>query len=333
MRKSVVDYLFDRDFNEKISRDSLPEYRKYNEEGDQKGTASLISYVLKFKKKKVIASSIPTESFSLIKNQSLELYRNRNRSVRFNFSRIAVAASLVVAALFAYWAGSQQWFSGFAGESKVIEFSTPEGQQSELILPDGTFVALNYGSTLKYHVSGNKAKQQVELNGEAFFKVAKNKSRTFKVVTEKMSVNVLGTEFNVKAYSQDRSCETTLLEGSIEINDLPGSRESIRMVPGQKWSYHKATKSQQLISVDPQLSTSWRNGEYYFEKVSLKELANALERMYKVDIYFQDSSLENEVYSGVVFKSENISSVFQIINLTLPLSVQIDGDQIQIRRK
>jgi ferric-dicitrate binding protein FerR (iron transport regulator) len=248
--------------------------------------------------------------------------------------RIAVAAAvLILFSITGYWVGNRHIFTGRDNQAQVIEFKTPKGQHSELLLPDGTFVSMNFDSKLKYYISREKAIQEVELNGEAFFKVAKNKQRVFRVITENMKVNVLGTEFNVKAYHKDLKTETTLLEGSIEITDIPEEDRSVLLKAGEKWTYNKVEKSQEITTSDSHLASLWRNGEYYFEKITFAELSRVLERMYKVEISFLDPDLEKEVYSGIIYQQDQIDELFRMINLTIPIRVEKKGNSIRISRK
>lgn len=333
MKKTTPDYLFDPEFKKQISKDSLSEVKSAKHEQQAK-LAWLIGYVLKFKQKDLVANSKP--DFEEMRKRSLELFR-QNKSGVFhivNLRKIAAAASiLILVGLGGYWLGQSNFSTTSDLQSQVIEFNTPKGQQSELTLPDGTFVALNYDSKLKYHLSNGESLQEVELEGEAFFHVTKNKSRTFRVITSDMNVNVLGTQFDVRAYPSDSHTETTLLEGSVEIKDIPAQKHSVLLRPGQKWLFRKDDREQEVVAVDPQISTLWRTGEYYFDKVRLGELSKTLERMYDVKIHFQDSSLEEELYSGSVYQSDDISKILEIIGLTIPIDVLQDGKDIRLARK
>jgi len=333
MKKTTPDHLFDPKFKHRISKDSLSELKSGNQDQETK-LAWLIGYVLKFRQKE--QGALANTDFIEMREQSLELYR-RNKSGVFpviKLRNIATAASiLILVGLGSYWLGQSNFLTTSKLQSEVIEFNTPKGQQSELTLPDGTFVALNYDSKLKYHLSNNERLQEVELEGEAFFHVTKNKSRTFKVITSDMNVNVLGTQFDVRAYPSDAHTETTLQEGSIEIKDIPDQKHSVLLRPGQKWLFRKDDREQEVVAVDPQISTLWRTGEYYFDKVRLGELSKTLERMYDVKIHFQDSSLEEELYSGSVYQSDDISKILEIIGLTIPIDVLQDGKDIRLARK
>ena len=333
MKKTIPDYLFDPKFKDRISKDSLSGLKSEKQE-PQKKPAWLIGYILKFKRKEFGTDLRP--DFEDIREQSLELFRqNKPGAFRImNIRKVAVAASiLILVGLGGYMIGKSGITTVSEQQAQVIEFNTPKGQQSELTLPDGTFVALNYDSKLKYHLGNNKRLQEVELEGEAFFHVTKNKSRTFRVITRDMSVNVLGTQFDVRAYTNDLHTETTLLEGSVEIKDIPDQEKSVLLKPGQKWLYNRNDHQQQLVSINPKLSTLWRTGEYYFEKVRLGELAKTLERMYNVSIHFQDSGLENEMYSGSVYQSDEIGKLFEIIDLTISIDFRISGRDIWLAKK
>jgi transmembrane sensor len=332
-KNSVSDLIFDGQFRSKISRESIHNLKGQDHESV---LATCIAYLLKFKRINHLPAEADQPSFLHIRRQSLELYRQHNfprNSVKL-YLKIAVAASILfVFGIGGYLVGKWNLIPEQTYETGVIEFSTPRGQQSELKLPDGTFVALNYDTKLKYHLSQNAGLQEIELEGEAFFQVTKNRSRTFRVITSDMSVNVLGTEFDVRAYRNDHSIETVLLEGSIEIDHVPSQKAAILLKPGEKWNYDKNSQQHQITKVNPQLATLWRNGEYYFDRITLGELAKTLERMYKVDIHFLDTGLEDEVYSGSVYQEDGINKVFGMINLTIPVIVKTEGSEILVKRR
>lgn len=336
MKKSVNDWLFSKKFQDDVSRETLENYKNKKKENPASAVAGLIAYVLKFKKKELLPAATHSDDFSVIRQHSIETFRNTSSgkiSIARYFRIAAVASVLLLFGVAGYLAGDRQLFSTQSEQAEIIEFKTPKGQQSELTLPDGTFVALNYDSKLTYRISASKSLREVELEGQAFFKVPKDQSRTFRVITTDMSVNVLGTEFDVRAYRNDLKTETTLLEGSVEIQGISNQQEPVLLKPGEQWSFNKTTGKHAVVAVDVQLATLWRAGEYYFDKIALGELSKTLERMYQVNIHFQDSSLENEVYSGSVYQDEDISELFELINLTVPVKIKVAGDDIWIARK
>lgn len=330
MKKSISDLLFDRRFHNRIFPGSI---KHQGREDHESFLAACMAYVLKFKR---IDNPAPQVDFSGIKEYSLELFHQRRSSMHFviRYIKTAVAASvLLLIGLGGYMAGDKGLFSNYVQREKVIEFSTSKGQQSELTLPDGTFVTLNYDSRLKYHLTSGKTLQKIELDGEAFFKVIKNKSRTFCVITSDMNVEVLGTTFNIRSYKNDLKTEAVLLEGRIKIVNVPSKKDPVTLNPGEKWSINRTTRQQAISKVNPRLSTLWRNGEYYFDKVTLGELAKTLERMYKVTIHFIEPDLEGAIYSGSVYQDEGIDKVFAMIDLTVPVKVETLGEQILIKKR
>ena len=337
MKKDISDHIFDKEFQDTITKDSLKEYSSGKKKNSASAFAILIGYVLKWKRNEINRTQISDDDFQDIKSKSLTIFRqpaNSSRLVIRRFIRIAVAASILIAfGIAGYLLGEKQFFSANDLQSQVIEFSTPRGQQSELTLPDGTFVALNYDSRLKYHISRNKKLQVVELTGEGFFKVTKNKSRVFRVITSDMSVNDLGTQFDVKAYPDDDQTETTLLEGSVEIKDIPGKETPVLLKPGEQWRYDKRTGQYQVLKTNAEMATTWRKGEYYFQKKTLSEIARTLDRMYKVNIHFQNTELGQEVFSGAVYKNDGINRFFGLVNLTIPIRIKRDSNDIWIIKR
>ena|GEM_PF-5666656 len=330
MKKSIGDLLFDRHFHNRISPDSI---KHQDREDHEFFLAACIAYVLKFKR---INNPAPQLNFSDIKEHSLELFHQlpSSKDSVIRYIKTAVAASvLLLIGLGGYIVGKKDLFFSDVQNTEVIEFSTPKGKQSDLTLPDGTFVTLNYDSRLKYHLASGKTLQKVELEGEAFFQVMKNKSRTFYVVTSDMNVQVLGTTFNIRSYKNDLKTEAVLLEGRIKIVNVSPKEDPITLNPGEKWSFNRTTRQQAISKVNPRLSTLWRNGEYYFDKVTLGELAKTLERMYQVTIHFVDPDLKGAIYSGSVYQDDGIDKVFAMINMTVPVKVETLGDQVLVRKR
>ncbi|MGQ8337467.1 FecR family protein [Sunxiuqinia sp. A32] len=333
MNRKITEFLFSRKNKAEISKDTLRNISSIKKTHPEKAIAQLISYVLKFKRTEILSTTKYEHDFAAIRKKSLEIYNDDNsKSINLNKGlRFIVAASVVLFfSVGSYFLGEYKFFSNQETASEIIEFKTPKGQQTEIVLPDGTFVALNFDSRLNYHISRSKSLQKVELHGEAFFKVTKNENRTFRVITDKMNVNVLGTEFNIRAYDEDNKVETTLLEGSIEIRNISNHRSGVLLKPGQRWSYNKLDNTQETFNVNANQSTLWRNGEYYFEKISFGELAKNLERMYDITIHFEDSKLRNEVYSGSVFKDDKIEEILEIIDLTIPINYKKEKKEIWI---
>jgi ferric-dicitrate binding protein FerR (iron transport regulator) len=207
----------------------------------------------------------------------------------------------------------------------------PKGSVSQMLLPDSTMVYLNSGSEIKYLANGEKGQREVFLNGEAWFQVTKNKQQPFIVHTPYYNVNVLGTEFNVKAYAEDNEVTTTLEKGSIQITSTENFkiRNNQVLKPGEQLIYNKERNSIELKNVTPKLYSSWKENKLIFINMELKSLVTLLERKYGVDIQVDDPALLELHYDGTL-KNETIIEVMDILKQSLPVNYRIDEQKILI---
>jgi transmembrane sensor len=210
----------------------------------------------------------------------------------------------------------------------------PKGSLSELILPDGSHIFLNSGSSLKYSVGDTIGKREIFLNGEAWFQVAKIKTRPFLVHTTSYDVTVTGTTFNVKAYPEEKEVITTLVEGSVEVNRSVDSHTDYKTIlkQGQQLVYNKESDKVIVGEVNTRMYTSWKDNKLVFVNMKLKDLALLLERRYGVDIEIADPGIMDYHYDGT-FKNETILEVLEILKHTLPVEYKIEGQNIVIQKK
>ena len=171
-----------------------------------------------------------------------------------------------------------------AGEVQYNMLYNPRGSKvATLVLADGTRVWLNSESSVKYFTSVGKDERRVEITGEAYFEVAKDKTRPFKVVKkDSWEIQVLGTHFNVKANENELQAEITLLEGSI---DVVKDHRHATIKPGQQ---ARIDRSIQIESgVDTEAIMAWKNGQFVFKGANLKTLMQQVERWYDIDVVFK----------------------------------------------
>ena len=216
------------------------------------------------------------------------------------------------------------------------EMIVPKGEKSQVILPDGTHIWLNSESYLKYPTHFGSKERKVVLEGEAYFKVAKNKDVPFLVKTKDYVTRVLGTEFNVMSYPDFDRTETTLKEGSVSIEVVRGEERSEVAIlrPGQMISYSKLTKKYRVTETDPDQVIAWKNNVFEFDKITLKELVLRLERWYDVNIELQDAELGDLRYTGKFKNEESIRQVLDIIKITTPINYGFkDRNMIIIKKK
>nr|WP_121271918.1 FecR family protein [Pedobacter schmidteae] len=209
----------------------------------------------------------------------------------------------------------------------INTLSTARGETYQVHLPDGTLVWLNAGSTLKYPASFNASKERnIELTGEAYFEVAKDKMHPFKVKSPGQEIEVLGTHFNMNAYADEASVKTTLLEGSVKV--LSGSSSTI-IEPGQQ-----ASSKGQKISVDEvNVNTviDWKNGLFRFKNEALPSILRKVARWYDVEISYQLDVKNMPTFSGAVARTENVSAILKMLEETSDVKFSIEGKTIIVR--
>lgn len=215
--------------------------------------------------------------------------------------------------------------------------ATPRGGQYHVVLPDGSRVWLNASSSLRFPTAFTGKERRVELTGEAYFEVAKNKQMPFRVFVPPQpersggtEVEVLGTHFNVMAYPNEQSTKTTLLEGSVNVRSRQpgaGSQEpAVVLKPGQQaQTGHDQLSVINHVNLDQVIA--WKNGLFRFKDTDIKELMRQVERWYDVEVEYQ-TKRSDQVYTGIVARSENLSSVLQLLELTGTVHFRIQGKKV-----
>lgn len=210
--------------------------------------------------------------------------------------------------------------------SNTIE--TPKGGQYQVVLPDGSKVWLNAYSSLKFPVSFvNRNERRVELSGEAYFEVTHNKELPFRVVTNRQTVEVLGTHFNVNAYADDATTKTTLLQGMVRVT---AANRSAILNPGQQ---AKLNNSLDVSEVNTEEAVAWKNGYFNFDDEKLENIMRSVSRWYNVDVVFADQSLRNETFGAVTTRFASINTLLKMIEQTGDARFSIQGSTITISKK
>lgn len=203
----------------------------------------------------------------------------------------------------------------FSDGSKEVLYNTiavPRGGQYELILADGTRVWLNSESSLKFPASFVGAERKVVLQGEGYFEVAKNKSMPFHVLSNNVTISVLGTHFNVMSYHDEDAVRATLMEGSIKVL---ANTDSALVKPGQQVVFTKNNGGLVLKNdADMDEAIAWKNGYFQFNKIDASALRQ-LSRWYDIDIVFEGALPENE-FKGKIAKNIKLSSVIEALKIS-----------------
>lgn len=257
----------------------------------------------------------------------------------------AAAVILCVISLYTFFSS---YIYEKASENR-IEIIAEKGIRKQLLLPDGTKVWLNADSRLSYNNFTKDTKMRsVSLEGEAYFDVAKDKNRPFIIQTEKISIRVLGTAFNVKAYPNEPKTETTLIQGAIELSVNERPEEKILLKPNEKVALvdskmlaegKKSTNNLTLtignlskIHVDNEeyiQETSWTTNKLVFKDETMEELIPKLERWYNVSIHLESPKIKRYRYTATITK-ENINQVLNAMQLIKPFTFKTENNDITI---
>ncbi|MFZ4724428.1 MAG: FecR family protein [Paludibacter sp.] len=251
----------------------------------------------------------------------------RNK-IFFNRKFIQIAASVAIIFVLGSIYFLKLLSPSGSSKDEFYSITVPYGAKSKVTLSDSTKVWLNSGTTIKYCFIAKDKVRKLELNGEAYFEVAKMKGVPFIVETDRLDVKVLGTKFNVISYSDDGNINVTLLEGSIALKMDNDNNNEVRLKPNTSATYNKLTNKLELKDVDGSLSTQWSEGIIIFDNEKLEQIARRLERAYNVKIELTNASLSDSHFYGVFSKNQSIKDVFDIITLSNKLHYKIKGDTI-----
>lgn len=252
-----------------------------------------------------------------------EAKRNRTRTIHLWMRYAAVITLFLLAGT-----GITYWVSHNNSTANQL-VAVASDDVKEILLPDGTKVWLNQSAVLKYPRTFSDDTRDVYLEGEAYFKVAKNKQKPFIVQSEAMQVKVLGTTFNFKSCKADNSAEATLIEGEIEVK---GNNEEgmVILSPGQKAELNRESRRLTVKQVDARMDAVWHNNLIPFEKADIYSIAKTLERFYHVNIILAPDINLNNTYSGVLKQKESIDSVLKSLRHSIPFEYKIIGNNIFI---
>jgi len=242
----------------------------------------------------------------------------------------------------------------------INEIVVPMGSKAEFSLSDGTVVTLNAGSTIKVDPSFGTRERIIELEGEGYFKVAKDETKPFIVKTPYLNVTALGTEFNIKAYTVDETIETLLVSGSVKIEPTSdGSRGEITILkPSEMLTFYKEDSRIEQVStravekergqvnpvkvdsknavtrlikenVNIEPVVSWKEDRWIIEQKSLSEIAIDLERKFNVKIIFESERLKTFRFTGIIM-AEPIEQVLELMSETSPISFRLKGNVVTL---
>lgn len=265
---------------------------------------------------------------------------HRSGRVRRIWGRLAGIAAVVMMAVVGLWLWAPNQGPALAQKNTV---STKNGSKSKVDMPDGTQIWLNVGSRINYDANYGKTNRDITLTGEAFFDVAHDATRPFVIHTEKLTVKVLGTAFNVKAYPGDETTEASLIKGSIEVTFPDDPHERLILKPNEKISIanknpdkepeRSVTRSPKekpvmmvsRVNYQPAdstvIETAWLSNRLIFRGRTFEELSKEIERWFNVTVIVHDPTILDRKFTGT-FSNENIMDALEALSLTYPFQFE-----------
>lgn len=223
--------------------------------------------------------------------------------------------------------------SGNSGEIGYNEMTTPKGRNFRVELPDGTLVWLNAASSIRYPTAFTDDKREVTIKGEAYFEVMKNPNMPFIVhVDNRADIEVLGTHFNINAYSDETVIKTTLLEGAVRLtrNPEPGTQnaESVTLKPGEQGLLTANNKLQTTNKIDLEQVMAWKNGLFNFEGAALSEVMKQLERWYDIEVVYE-KGIPDIAFGGEMTKNISLAGLLLVLEKS-DIHFKIEGRKLVV---
>ena len=209
-------------------------------------------------------------------------------------------------------------------DNQFNKLAVPAGGEYRLTLEDGTVVQVNAASELLFPAHFKEHIRQVELKGEAYFKVKHNSEKPFNVLLGTLNVQVTGTTFNIKAYEEEGNVSITLVEGSVNVRE--GQKVLATLSPGEQFTYHKTTCEYSTSQANISVITSWTEDKFIFNNETIGTIMNELSRWYNVDINVSED-IQDIRYSGILSRKQPLTEILNILHLTNELDFKIYQDR------
>lgn len=258
-------------------------------------------------------------------SKKLDLSRN-NKGVKHRVYYL-VAAAIILIGLFMVGIINHSNEKGQI-KDQYTEVVTLPGQRVSIILPDSTKIWLNSSSTLRYSSDFNRKEREVILTGEGFFEVSKDKSKRFRVVSGGLNIDVYGTSFNVKNYSDEKSQEVTVKEGLVGVSE--SAKVIGRLTGGERVTVDKESGDIEISKGNFESIAAWKDNELSFRNTPVKEVIETLESWYGVKIKIDSQMIGHHNYTFKI-KTESLREVLNRIKLMTPIEYEINGQNVEIK--
>jgi len=250
--------------------------------------------------------------------KAVSLQPDRKKSTGFYIGWIAVAAMLAVILTFSGIYALNRY-----GHKTLATLDQPE----EIVLPDGSRVTLNHFSSLKYPRRFSGEVRSIELDGEGFFEVKSDPDNPFVISTRDVNIKVLGTSFNVNAYSENAAVEVTVKTGEVAVTRHGEVPRTIILKPGNKGVYKKAEETLEITQDIDKNYLAWKTKSFVFEDQTLLDVCQQLNKVYRAEIIIDSDSLKNARIT-TTFDDQSLDAILNVLSATLDLDVRKSNGQI-----
>jgi len=278
-----------------------------------------------------LASTLSPDNQKSAFNEIINQINNKKKKKGISVKRIySIAASILFPVLLGAFAWFYQWSNTSNKPELFTEIVAPPKHNSQITLSDGTQVWLSPESKLRYGQNYGRKTRNVILDGEGYFEVAKNQEKPFTVETRQLKVRVLGTSFNLEAYSNETMIRTTLVRGSLQIESELISK-GILLAPGDRISLDVNSKQLTSEKVNTEIYRLVKDGMIIFKRNTLAEVCRKLERWFMIPVELKGNDNQDLLFTAK-FQDEPLEKILRILNLTIPINYQIMNDKIVIKQ-
>lgn len=277
----------------------------------------------------VAADSSTENAFRLLQSRIAKSIRPQVSSF-YRILRIAAIFLLPFISMVATYLYMRNDIRSVNNDIQLVEYFVPNGTTRVVTLPDSSKVRLNAGSLMVIPERFGSTRN-VFLNGEAYFEVTHDENHPFIVKTTDMSVEVLGTVFNLKAYAEEESSSTVLLSGKVNVRFTDTATQSMLLKPNEQVRYNRKTKVAEKQIANVEQSIAWIHDNLVIQRMSIDEIAKVIERKYDLKVYINSQRFKNEKISMKFMNNENITEFMSVLKYLVPgLQYKLQGDKLYI---
>lgn len=266
------------------------------------------------------------DTYLALKRVNQKIGYPETRIIPFRQRLIRIAAVMIPILIIT---GSYWYYT--ATKNPLIEISVAYGEKKHLLLPDNSEIWLNAGTVFKYPKKFTDARRLVYLDGEAYFSVTRDAAKPFIVNTSQLSVKVLGTKFNVKAYTDDKLVTATLTSGKVEVT--PSTQSPRLLAPNEQLTFNKHTSDVSVTTIPPADTNGWITGKLIFTNASFTEILHTLERRYNLTINSTIDIPASKRYTVRFLKNENPDEILAVLEEVIGFGYRKQGNTIELIQK